>query len=142
MDWIVTLREWLLGGPVLSLWIVCRSGIQKRTTVTQLNLTLGRYRNFTFSSSCRKPLNTYQSNLVDASQLVKYQIRVKGADQNSTWPPEPMMCSECSKILRKSSCQTIQSGLICYWNDVMYQTNKLFSDRRFILIPMIQLSLA
>jgi hypothetical protein len=26
--WIVTLQEWSLGGPVLNLWIVCRSEIQ------------------------------------------------------------------------------------------------------------------
>jgi hypothetical protein len=27
-NWIVTLQEWSLGGPVLKLWIVCRSEIQ------------------------------------------------------------------------------------------------------------------
>ena len=27
-NWIVTLQEWSLGGPVLNLWIVCRSEIQ------------------------------------------------------------------------------------------------------------------
>ena len=28
MDWIVTLQKWLLDGPILNLWIVCRSEIQ------------------------------------------------------------------------------------------------------------------
>jgi hypothetical protein len=27
-NWIVTLQEWSLGGPVLNLWIVCQSEIQ------------------------------------------------------------------------------------------------------------------
>jgi hypothetical protein len=27
-NWIVTLQEWSLDGPVLKLWIVCRSEIQ------------------------------------------------------------------------------------------------------------------
>jgi hypothetical protein len=27
-NWIVTLQEWSLGGPVLNLWIICQSEIQ------------------------------------------------------------------------------------------------------------------
>ena len=64
VDWIDTLQKWLLGGPVLSLWIVCRSEIQNgRRDETKFNI--GPYVNFTFSSSSLKPFNRFQPNFAE-----------------------------------------------------------------------------
>ena len=64
VDWTDTLQKWFLGGPVLSLWIICRSEIQNgRRDETKFNI--GPYGNFTFSSSSLKPFNRFQPNLAE-----------------------------------------------------------------------------
>jgi hypothetical protein len=64
----VTLQEWSLGGPVLKLWILCRSEIQDgHHDSTYFNI--GPYGNFTFSSFFGShvgfQISTKNTNLVE-----------------------------------------------------------------------------
>ena len=92
-NWIVTLQEWSLGGPVLKLWIVCRSEIQDG------HHDIGPYGNFIFSSFFLKPQNRFEPNLTEMFIGWSYtRLVFLVLIGNPIWLPGPVMCSDWSKF--------------------------------------------